>query len=314
MLFNGKPLLVHITTLAAIITAVTLAFAPISINPDAPAPAIAQDAPYDLLIYNVWSRPVEVTSDDSGAIGVAYMTIENVTDHDITLVSAQTTFADIIEIHETQMEGEVMQMRPLPDGLVIPAGKTVELKSGSYHMMLIDLTKSLEDGAGFTLNLSFDTGEDELWVVPVGVWVTQLGYDPSDIVVANAWARATTPEEPASNEPVPASMPNTAAYIVLINRGATDDQLLNVTADPELVGASEIHEMKMEGEVMQMRPLPDGLPLPAGETVLLEPGGYHLMLIDLQQELYPGETLVLGLTFESGLTLNVAAPLVIPLE
>jgi periplasmic copper chaperone A len=52
-------------------------------------------------------------------------------------------------------------------------------------------------------------------------------------------------------------------------------------------GVSEVHEMKMEGDVMRMRPIGQ-LPLPAGKTVELKPGGYHLMLLDLKAPLMPG--------------------------
>lgn len=57
-----------------------------------------------------------------------------------------------------------------------------------------------------------------------------------------------------------------------------------------VAGLAEVHEMKMDGDVMRMRPLPDGLTLPARQTVELKPGGYHLMLTQLKQALPPGST------------------------
>jgi copper(I)-binding protein len=59
----------------------------------------------------------------------------------------------------------------------------------------------------------------------------------------------------------------------------------------------EIHEMAMDGNVMKMRAIP-GLELPAGKTVELKPGGYHVMLMDLKKELKAGDTVPLTLVVE----------------
>jgi copper(I)-binding protein len=84
--------------------------------------------------------------------------------------------------------------------------------------------------------------------------------------VSVAWARA-----------VPAAAPVAGGFLTVQNTGAADDRLLAVeTGAAQRV---EIHEMRHEGEVMRMRQLADGLALPAGRTVVLQPGGYHLMFI-----------------------------------
>jgi len=81
---------------------------------------------------------------------------------------------------------------------------------------------------------------------------------------------------------------------------------MNITAKDaaRLVGASspvagvvEVHEMKMEGDVMKMRAVPS-LDLPAGQTVQLKPGGYHVMMMDLKQTLPKGSTVPLTLRFK----------------
>lgn len=81
---------------------------------------------------------------------------------------------------------------------------------------------------------------------------------------------------------------------------------MNITAKDaaRLVGASspvagvvEVHEMKMEGDVMKMRAVPS-LDLPAGQTVQLKPGGYHVMMMDLKQTLPKGSTVPLILRFK----------------
>ena len=61
-----------------------------------------------------------------------------------------------------------------------------------------------------------------------------------------------------------------------------------------------------------MRPLADGLDIPANESVTLEPGGFHLMLMDLQESLVAGETVSLTLTFESGKEITVDAEIRLP--
>jgi periplasmic copper chaperone A len=64
-------------------------------------------------------------------------------------------------------------------------------------------------------------------------------------------------------------------------------------------GTAEVHEMKMEGEVMRMRPVAK-VDLPAGKPVEFKPGGYHLMLMDLKQPLKPGAVVPLTLIFRDG--------------
>jgi len=61
------------------------------------------------------------------------------------LVSASSPVANVVEIHEMAMEGNVMRMRAV-DGIDLPAGKAVELKPGGYHVMLIDLKRQLKPG------------------------------------------------------------------------------------------------------------------------------------------------------------------------
>ena len=71
-----------------------------------------------------------------------------------------------------------------------------------------------------------------------------------------------------------------------------------VAVSSPVAGVVEIHEMKMEGDVMKMRALPDGLALPAGQAVELSPGGYHVMLMELKQSLNAGDTVAATLTVE----------------
>jgi hypothetical protein len=74
------------------------------------------------------------------------------------LVGAASPAAKIVEVHEMSMKDNVMQMRAV-DALPLPAGKTVELKPGGYHVMFIDLVKPLEKGASVPITLTF-VGKD----------------------------------------------------------------------------------------------------------------------------------------------------------
>ena len=106
-----------------------------------------------------------------------------------------------------------------------------------------------------------------------------------NLTISAAMARATPPHAPVGG-----------GFLTITNGGDEDDRL--VAASSPIAGRVEIHEMKMDGDVMRMRPLADGLPIPAGQTVVLKPGGYHLMLMELTDALTEGDSFELSLTFE----------------
>lgn len=96
-----------------------------------------------------------------------------------------------------------------------------------------------------------------------------------------------------------ATLPNQPAgggFLTITNSGSEADRLVSV-ATP-MAAKSEVHEMKMDGDVMKMSALPDGLVIPAGETVTLAPGGFHLMFMDLTAAFVDGGTVPVTLTFE----------------
>lgn len=106
------------------------------------------------------------------------------------------------------------------------------------------------------------------------------------------FARATLPNAPVAG-----------GFLTIVNTGAEDERLVSVSVDFAKEG--QIHEMAMEGDVMKMRQLPEGLVIPAGETVTLEPGGLHLMFMGLTQPLVEGETVPVTLTFEKAGTTTI---------
>ena len=125
----------------------------------------------------------------------------------------------------------------------------------------------------------------------------------------NVWARPATmmgsmPME-GDAEQMQHGGANSAVYMVLANGGAAADRL--VAAQADVSNAVEIHETKMEGDVMRMTQVEGGIEVPAGGQVELKPGGYHVMLIGLTRDLAVGDTFPVTLEFESGKSLVVEA-------
>jgi len=96
-----------------------------------------------------------------------------------------------------------------------------------------------------------------------------------------------------------------AGYMTLRNDGAGADRLLEVSSD--VAREVQLHTSEMNNNVMRMRRV-EAIDVPAGATVALEPGGYHLMLLDLKRDLAAGETVKLTLRFERAGTVEVDAP------
>lgn len=98
---------------------------------------------------------------------------------------------------------------------------------------------------------------------------------------------------------------NGVIYLKLVNEGGSADTLLKV--ETQAAEAAEMHETSMEAnDVMRMSPLAK-VEVPAGETVSLEPGGKHIMLVKLKQPLKAGEKINLTLTFEKSGPLSIEA-------
>lgn len=113
---------------------------------------------------------------------------------------------------------------------------------------------------------------------------TSATAQPRDAAVRvdGAWARASVPGQKG-----------TGAFMRL----TAQDGARLVRAESPAAGITEVHEMKMEGDVMKMRAVP-ALDLPAGKTVELKPGGYHVMLLDLKAPLEKGSTVPVTLVFQ----------------
>ncbi|ODP32804.1 copper chaperone PCu(A)C [Pandoraea sp. ISTKB] len=113
--------------------------------------AMAQTAKVD--VSDAWARGT-VPGQTSSAV---YMTLQ--AHQPTTLLSVSTPAAANAEVHEMKLEGTLMKMRALPKGLPLDANKPVELKPGSYHIMLTDLKAPLKKGDTVPVTLKFETAD-----------------------------------------------------------------------------------------------------------------------------------------------------------
>jgi len=114
---------------------------------------------------------------------------------------------------------------------------------------------------------------------------TGQGFAAGDIAVTGAFTRATLPGARTAG-----------GFMTIVNAGPEADRLLG--ASTKTAKRTEIHEMKMEGDMMKMRALPEGVEIPAGGTVELAPGGFHVMMMGLVQPLVENACVEVILTFE----------------
>jgi periplasmic copper chaperone A len=140
---------------------------------------------------------------------------------------------------------------------------------------------------GWGAVLIFNGGKNmklNVWVfTAMGALAAQSAW-AANVTVSDAWARATKPGQPVS-----------AAYMQI--KSDADAKLIGVSSPA--VPRVEVHEMKMDGDVMQMREV-KALELPKGKAVALEPGGFHIMLMNLNKPIAAGDLIPLTLVVESG--------------
>ena len=117
-------------------------------------------------------------------------------------------------------------------------------------------------------------------------------YKLGALEIGHPWARATPPTAPTGG-----------GYLSVKNTGTEPDRLISISSPA--AGTVQVHEMKMEGNVMRMRELDGPLEIKPGETVTLAPGGMHLMMMGLKEPLKQGEKVPLTLVFEKAGKIDV---------
>jgi copper(I)-binding protein len=119
-----------------------------------------------------------------------------------------------------------------------------------------------------------------------------LDYRLGAIEIGQPWARATPPTAESGG-----------GFLVITNTGATPDRLIAVKSPA--ADKVEIHEMKMDGNIMRMREVEKGIEIPPGATVELKPGGFHVMFMGLKAPFAKDAKVPLTLVFEKAGSIDV---------
>jgi copper(I)-binding protein len=117
-------------------------------------------------------------------------------------------------------------------------------------------------------------------------------YTLGSLKIGHPWARATPPTAPSGG-----------GFLTVTNTGSTADRL--ASASSPAAAQVQIHEMKMDGTIMRMRELENGLEIPPGATVALAPGGYHLMMMGLKGPLTEKTRVPVTLIFDKAGRIDV---------
>lgn len=118
------------------------------------------------------------------------------------------------------------------------------------------------------------------------------GYKIGDLAIGHPWSRAT-----------PGGAKIGGGYFSITNKGTSPDKLTGGSLS--IADHVEFHEMKMDGGVMQMRPIEGGITINPGETVKFEPSGNHAMFMGLKEPLKQGDMVKGQLIFEKAGTVDV---------
>jgi len=154
---------------------------------------------------------------------------------------------------------------------------------------------------------------------------TAIGFCAAALTILAAGCQAVTPSqaampanaapspvagqltvEGAVARPAPLEGGNGAAYLTVWNGLEEDVQLQEARSDA--AATVELHETVEESGVMRMVPHPEGFTVPAGGSLVLKPGGKHVMLLGLVQPLTVGDTIDLGLQFDNGTAITLTVP------
>ncbi|MBM2574999.1 copper chaperone PCu(A)C [Jannaschia sp. Os4] len=111
-------------------------------------------------------------------------------------------------------------------------------------------------------------------------------YGVGALSIAHPYAIETPPNAPVAG-----------GYLEITNAGDADDVLVSASVDEAIAGATQLHRMEMDGGVMRMSEVEGGIPVPAGETVVLQRGGLHVMFMQLVEGLEAGAEVPATLTF-----------------
>ncbi|MCC6385903.1 MAG: copper chaperone PCu(A)C [Dehalococcoidia bacterium] len=258
----------------------------------------------NISIENPFAR---ATTNDVSAI---FMTIKNSGSTADRLVNAKvdSSVAGVVEVHETVTQGATSKMQKVA-GIDIPANSSAELKSGGYHIMLMNVKREIKEGETLDVTVVFEKAGEVKVKAPVvavgGMPGMNMGGGATPgsgggmamttIAVKDAFARATTNDV-------------AGVFMTITNSGAAD-RLIAAKIDSAIAGVVEVHETVTQGSTSKMQKV-EGIDIPANGTAELKPGGYHVMLLNVKREIKAGETLELTLVFQKAGEIKVKANVV----
>ena len=150
------------------------------------------------------------------------------------------------------------------------------------------LFKEIAFAAALTLGAMVSFADAQAHEVKVG-----------DLVIGHPWARQS-----------PMGADVAAGFMTITNTGTEEDRLVKATAS--ITPTVQLHEMKMEGDVMKMAEIPGGIVIPPGATVELKPKSLHVMYMGLKAPVKEGEVIAGTLTFEKAGTADVEYEVMAP--
>lgn len=155
------------------------------------------------------------------------------------------------------------------------------------HVATLKLSQALDDPAQAVTIVAANTGgQHSADAAPVKA---------GDLEITGAWARAMLPGQPTGG-----------AYLTIANMGSAADKLTGVSSPN--AAKVEVHMMSMKDNVMVMRPVEGGLEIPAGQTVELKPGGYHIMFMGVKEAFKEGAFVPVTLQFEKAGKVELKLP------
>lgn len=242
---------------------------------------VSAESPKQILVYNIWATPSVDTKGEADNTSLdVNLQIENNTENTVTFVGVFTEVGEEVEV----------------DPVEIPAGERLNFMPEGDHISLMNVAEPLEPGHAFPITFTFDTGEDESIEIPAAALVLEAPPESHPFVIYDTWARFAFSGEGSVS----------AVYLELENRGDESDRLVEIVT--EAAESVEIHESTITNDVMSMSHL-ESLELPAdGEPVAIDGKPYHIMLINLTEDLMIGSAITIVLRFESGREIEVAIP------
>ena len=246
-----------------------------------------------------WAKVESVLGDQADDVTFAFVTVDPQRDTPERLARHLAVFSprflglsgtreELARVYET--------FRVVPERVPIRPGAAGYLIDHSTRMFLIDQEGVLKRRFNYR-KYPYEIAGELKWFLD-----EPRGADAPKLSVRQAWSRPTAPGQAAGTVAhdhgamSEGDLGPGVVYLSIVNEGDGPDRLLSIRSP--VCAAAELHRTTMDGDRMRMAPVEGGLDIPAGATIELSPGGYHIMLNRLHHDLLPGQRFELVLVFE----------------